>query len=74
MDTIGVEPPGKYTIPPLSPTLSQRDAPLPVQVTYFSKNMATLHTSTHTPPVALANLYDQIFLIKPKDNNITPNL
>ena len=56
MDTIGVEPPGKYTIPPLLPTtLSQRDAPLPVQVTHFRKNMATLHTSTQYPPVALAN-------------------
>ena len=54
MDTIGVEPPGKYTIPPLSPTLSQRDAPLPVQVTHSSKNMATLHANTTPPPVTHA--------------------
>ena len=51
VSTIGVEPPGKYTI---SPTLSQRDAPLPVQLTHSSKNMSTLHANAGGPGVALA--------------------
>ena len=38
----------------IPPTLSQRDAPLPVQLTHSSKNMATLHANAGGPGVALA--------------------
>ena len=61
VSTIGVEPPGKYTI---SPTLSQRDAPLPVQLTHSSKNMPTLHANTTPPPVTHAYAHAMgIFLL-----------